>query len=542
MMHSPTFPHFLMRHVRGASAAVALVGAAVTLMPELAVAQATLAVSDEQLMTVEINKGAMLKLSKPAASVVIADPNIADVQVVSPSVVVVRGKKVGETSFYAIDGQENPIVRATVKVTHNISSLSRAIKEVAPDADVAIKTVDGGLLLDGYVTNTSESESIRNLANTFIGPNEKLVNMIKTGGSDQVMLKVKFVEMSRNDLKRLGINLQHVASHGNFAFQLLQGKDILFRTADPTISAYRTFGNVLTRGTSNESNALLRYKDFAGLVDALEVDGLATTLAEPSLVTTSGQTANFLAGGQFPLPIAGQNGQITLEYKPFGVSLNFTPVVQSKDRISLTVAPEVSTLNFNNPIKIANITYPILDTRRASAVVELGSGDSFMLAGLMQYNTNNGIDKFPMLGDLPVLGALFRSTQFQNNQSELVILVTPYVVHPISNKKEMLPTDGYKPATDFQREVLGEMYQQQDMETPAAPAKEEPKAEPEASAPNVQMPEAAKEEPKAEPQASAEEAAKVPEAEAAPAPAPKPKPKPTAAKPMLHGEGGFMME
>jgi len=426
-------------------------------------ADATLTVSDEQLVTVEINKGAMLRLSRPATSVVISDPETADVQVVSPSVVIVRGKKVGETSFYAIDGSDQPIVRATVNVTHNLTSLNRAIRSAVPDADIDLRTVDGGLLIDGFAGTTSESESIRNIASTFIGANEKMVNMIKTGGSDQVMLKVKIVEMSRNDLKRVGANLQHLTNNGEFGLQVLQGNDILFRTADPTINAYRAFSNVLARPQNNPANVLLRYKDFAGLVDALEVQGLATVLAEPSLTTTSGQTASFLAGGQFPIPLAGQNNTITIEYKPFGVSLNFTPIVLGKDRISMTVAPEVSTLNFSNPIQVANITYPILDTRKASAVVELGSGDSFMLAGLMQHTTSDNINKFPGLGDLPVLGALFRSSQFQNNESELVIVVTPYIVHPVSNKKLQTPTDGFVAPTDFERTVLGNMYQQQPM-------------------------------------------------------------------------------
>lgn len=426
-------------------------------------AEATLAVANEQLITVEINKGAMLKLSRPAASVVISDPGTADVQVVSPNVVVIRGKKVGETSFYAIDANDEPIVRATVNVTHNLTSLNRAIRSVAPDADVDLRTVDGGLVLDGFAGTTAESESIRTLANTFIGPNEKMVNMIKTGGSDQVMLKVKIVEMARNDLKRLGANIGELTSNGKFSMQILQGNDILFHTADPAINGYRLFNNTLVRPQNMPSNLLFRYGDFAGLVDALEVQGLATVLAEPSLTTTSGQTASFLAGGQFPIPLAGQNNTITIEYKPFGVSLNFTPVVLGKERISMTVAPEVSTLNFSNPIQVANITYPILDTRKASAVVELGSGDSFMLAGLMQHTTSDNINKFPGLGDIPVLGALFRSTQFQNNESELVIVVTPYIVHPVSNKKLQTPIDGFTPATDFERTVLGETYKQQPM-------------------------------------------------------------------------------
>ena len=436
---------------------------AMVVLPASARADATLAMADEQLITVEINKGAMIKLSRPAASMVISDPGTADVQVVSPSVVVIHGKKVGETSFYAVDAHDEPIVRATVNVTHNLTSLNRAIRSVAPDADVDLRTVDGGLVLDGFAGTTAESESIRTLASTFIGANEKMVNMIKTGGSDQVMLKVKIVEMARNDLKRLGANLEQLTNNGQFGLQILQGNDILFHTADPTVNAYNTFNSVLVRGQNLPSNVLLHYKDFAGLVDALEVQGLATVLAEPSLTTTSGQTASFLAGGQFPIPLAGQNNTITIDYKPFGVSLNFTPVVLGKERISMTVAPEVSTLNFSNPIQVAGITYPILDTRKASAVVELGSGDSFMLAGLMQHTTSDNINKFPGLGDLPVLGALFRSTQFQNNESELVIVVTPYIVHPVSNKKLQTPMDGFVPPTDFERTVLGNTYKQQPM-------------------------------------------------------------------------------
>ncbi len=195
-------------------------------------------------------------------------------------------------------------------------------------------------------------------------------------------------------------------------------------------------------------------------------------LAEPTLTTTSGQAANFLAGGQFPLPVVqGQNGTVTVQYQPFGVSLKFTPVVMAHDRISISVAPEVSTLNFSNPIQVSGITYPILNTRKASSVVELGSGDSFMLAGLLQNETSNTINKFPGLGDLPVLGALFRSTQFQNNETELVILVTPYIVHPVAEAKLQTPLDGYKPPSDLQLLLQGNLYQQQPMKRPKCRSK-----------------------------------------------------------------------
>ncbi len=170
----------------------------------------------------------MVKLDRPATSIIIADPNTADVQVVSPKLVFVRGKKIGETSFYAVDAQDDTILSAVIDVTHNISSLARTVKRVAPDSDVGFKTVDGGLVMDGRAGTVAESENIRNVASAFLGGNDKLVNMIKTAGSDQVMLKVRIVEMSRNDLKNFGINLQNITSHGNFGLQVLQGPDISY--------------------------------------------------------------------------------------------------------------------------------------------------------------------------------------------------------------------------------------------------------------------------------------------------------------------------
>jgi pilus assembly protein CpaC len=419
-------------------------------------APAAYAVPDEKVVSVEINKGAMVKLSRPASSIVVADPNTADVQVVSPKLVFVRGKKVGETSFYAIDSQDESILSATVEVTHNLSNLQRTVKRMAPDSDVTFRTVDGGMVMDGFAGTVDESESIRNVASTFLGKDEKMVNMVKTAGSDQVMLKVKIVEMVRNDLKKFGINLQSVVTRGNMALQLVNGNDITKTASGILDRSQAVDGNVFGQLTKGPSS-------IGGLVDALETQGLANVLAEPSLTTTSGKAASFLAGGQFPLPVKDQNGAITIQYKPFGVSLNFTPVVMSKNHISITVAPEVSTLNFDNPIQVAGITYPILNTRQASAVVELGSGDSFVLAGLLENETSHNIDKFPGVGDIPVIGSLFRSTRFQNNETELVILVTPYIVHPVADQKLQTPLDGYTPPSDLQRVMLGNLYQQQPM-------------------------------------------------------------------------------
>jgi pilus assembly protein CpaC len=354
-----------------------------------------------------------------------------------------------------------------VRVTHNLSSLRQTINRVAPDADVSFRTVDGGMVMEGFAANPNESQKIQDVASSYMGANEHMVNMVQTNGSDQVMLKVKLVEMSRTNLKKIGVNLQNVTSNGNFAWQVLQGNDILFNTADPSVKAYSAFGNTISRGTDTDSAALLRYKDTAALLDALETQGLAHVLAEPSLTTTSGQPASFLAGGQFPLPVFGQNNTVALQYQTFGVGLNFTPVVLAHDRISLSVAPEVSTLNFNKPIQVSGITYPILETRRASATVELGSGDSFVLAGLLRNENSNNVQKFPGLGDVPILGGLFRSNQFQNNQTELVMLVTPYIVRPVAEASKLqTPIDGYKPPSDIERLMNGSLYEQQSMDTP----------------------------------------------------------------------------
>jgi pilus assembly protein CpaC len=414
----------------------------------------------DSLVKVEINKGKMIKFDKPASSVVIADPTTADVQVVSPKMVFVYGKKIGETSISAVDANDENIFQGVVDVTHNLSSLKRTVERVAPDSNVTFKTVDGGLVIDGSATSVQESENIRNVAAAFVGERDKVVNMMTTGGGDQVTLQVKIVEMARNDLKNLGVNLQSSVTGGGIVSQVVNG------VLDPNNLISRTVSadtNILTRITSGQNS-------ITSLINILETQGLATVLAEPSLTTTTGKAASFLAGGQYPIPVAGQNGTVTVQYEPFGVSLNFTPVVMSNDRMSILVNPEVSTLNFSNPIQVAGFTYPILDTRKAQATVELGSGQTFVLAGLLRSDTSNNVTKLPGVGDLPVLGTLFRSQRFQNNQTELVILVTPYIVRPISQaKKVQTPLDGYKPPSDMERNLMGSLYQQQPMPENQAP-------------------------------------------------------------------------
>ncbi|MGE3714264.1 MAG: pilus assembly protein N-terminal domain-containing protein, partial [Alphaproteobacteria bacterium] len=247
----------------------------------------------ERLVQVEMNKGKLIKLDAPIASVVVADPKTADVQVVSPKLIVVHGREVGETSLFAVDSNDEAVLEATVEVTHNISKLQRLVKNVAPDAEVDFTTTERGLVLEGRAASPEQSENIRSVAEGFLGENDKMVNMMSTGGSDQVTLQVKIVEMARSDVKRLGVNLQSLFGVGGIALQVLQGENIITNTAGVlTRSDTDTaiFGSWTNRGRAN----------ISGFIVALEEEGLANILAEPTLTTTSGKTANFLAGGEVP--------------------------------------------------------------------------------------------------------------------------------------------------------------------------------------------------------------------------------------------------
>ena len=411
------------------------------------------------VIDVEINKGTPVHLSAPASSVAIADPAIADVQVISPRLIMVAGRGVGETSVIAVDSKDNVILQGTVNVTHNLSRLTRAVSDLTPDNKITATSADNAIVLKGKVDSPVMSEKLQRLAAGFLsGDKQQVINMLDTSGSDQVMLKVRVVELNRTELKRFGINWESVFNTGNFIFGLGQGRDFIGNTKDAA-------GNVSTfdRSSTGESNLLAGlHTDKASIntmIDALESDGLVSVLAEPNLTTRSGQQASFLAGGEIPIPVAGENNSVTIQYRQFGVSLQFTPIVLSKDKISLTVLPEVSALSEDNRVSTTSgVSVPSITTRRASTTVDLGSGQTFAVAGLLRNDTSNNVSKFPFLGDVPVLGTLFRSTSFQNNQTELVILVTPYIVKPVDDpSKFQTPIDGMTPATDYERILLGKL-------------------------------------------------------------------------------------
>jgi pilus assembly protein CpaC len=310
--------------------------------------------------------------------------------------------------------------------------------------------VPGGIVLSGEAESSAQAADAQRIAKRFIAKEKdsEVINRLKVVGSEQIQLRVRVAEVSKSVNKVFGINWENLITAGAFTFALGVGAD--FISADAPNTFNRTEGN---------NAAFFSYRsgpfNVNGMIDALADDGLVTLLAEPNLTAKSGETATFLSGGEYPIPVPQQNGAITIVYKPYGVSLSFTPTVVGTDRISVHVRPEVSELTDAGSIAILDgITIPALLTRRAETTIELGSGQTFAIGGLLRSTQSNDIRKFPFLGDMPVLGALFRSTSFRNNQSELVILVTPYLVRP-SSQPLATPVDGYAPANDVDRIVWG---------------------------------------------------------------------------------------
>lgn len=404
----------------------------------------------EKRISLEIKKGEVIRLPRPAASIMIADPEIADIEVKSPSLLYLYGKRVGETTLYALDDQEQDVMSVVVTVTHNLSSLKKTIRGLFPDHKLRFRSVDGAMVVEGTASSPDEAQKVQQIASSYLQEGENLLNMMSVTGSDQVMLRVRIAEVARSELKEFGINLESILNSGSFVFGVATGRDFI----DDTTGAFVQNATTDSIFVNYEG----RRGDINGVIDALEDEGMVSILAEPNLTALSGQPASFLAGGEFPIPVVGEESSVTIDYREFGVSLRFTPTVLSKERIMLTVAPEVSTLTQVGSIQANGFDIPSLSTRRAETSVELGSGQSFAIAGLLQHDITNEISKYPGLGDVPILGALFRSTSFRNEETELVIIVTPYIVKGVNEAQLATPVDGLKPATDMQRVLLGKLY------------------------------------------------------------------------------------
>ena len=444
------------------------------------------------LLEVSTGRGRLVTLSQPMSDVFVASDTIADVQVRSPTQLYVFGKKTGETTISATSRSGQVVYAATVRVANNIDSMQSMLSLAMPDAHVVATPMNGLVLLTGTVAAPADAAEAERLVQAFVGADTKVLSRLKSATPLQVMLQVRISEVSRNFAKNIGANLSTIDGTGGFKFGIANGRApattvttdrrlplgvgagaVQGYTIDPTSVKYLADGQVdqtsirivQQPGTSIQPGSQfstlgglgkLFGLNFLGALDLGETLGQVSTLANPNLTAMSGETATFLAGGEIPIPISQGLGAVSVEYKQYGISLAFTPTVLSDGRISLRVRPEVSELSSAGAVQLNGTTIPALTTRRVETSAELGSGQSMMIGGLLQNSHNNSLTKTPGLGDVPVLGALFRSNGWQRNETELMIVITPYLVKPVSNVSDIaLPTDGEKAPTDLQRILLG---------------------------------------------------------------------------------------
>jgi pilus assembly protein CpaC len=389
-------------------------------------------------------KSLLLETPVPLKRVSLADPEIADALVISPHQLYLTAKAVGTTNVTLWEENEGIFAVYNLVISPDLSQLKEKLSEILPGEDIRVTAAHETITLFGRISSTAKLSQALEVANAF-APN-KVMNLLQVAGVHQVQLEVRVAEMSRAVTKRLGFNF--AIQGGGAAFGVSQ------------INRLTTFDNFVTE-IGAAINALFRLQSgnvtLTSFIDALKEDGLVKILAKPTLVTLSGQEASFLAGGEFPIPVPQQEETITIEFRTFGVGLRFTPTVLSDRQISLRVAPEVSELDFANAVSFSGFVVPALTTRRASTVVELADGQSFAIAGLLDESVRENISRFPVLGDIPILGALFRSASFQKSETELVIIVTPHLVKPVDVAQQPLPTDAFIEPNDVEFLLLGKL-------------------------------------------------------------------------------------
>jgi pilus assembly protein CpaC len=402
-----------------------------------------------------IGKSVAIDLPADIKDVLVADPKIANAVVRSSRRVYMIGVAVGQTNIFFFDADGKQIAGFDIAVTRDLNGVRAALKQTMPDADIHIEGVGtDGIMISGSAASAAESQHAFDLASRLVGDGGKVVNGITVRGRDQVMLKVTVAEVRRDVIKQLGIDLSGSFNYGTAV--------VNFNTSNPFSATGQTLSNTALNGTFNTVTATLR---------AMERAGVVRTLAEPNLTAISGETATFIAGGEFPIP----NGlscdttrspplcQPQITFKKFGVSLVFTPVVLSEGRISLKVMTEVSDLSVENAMTLqvtgstTSLTVPSIQTRRADTTVEIPSGGSLALAGMIQEQTKQSINGIPALMQVPILGTLFKSRDYINHQSELMVLVTPYVVRAVAQKQLSKPDDGFADPSDPQTVLLGQL-------------------------------------------------------------------------------------
>lgn len=468
------------RHARLGTALAALAmsfGSVAVATPAMAAPAGTFKPSGTVLLSV--GEGQMISLPSSATDVWTSNPGVADVYVANSRQINLFGKDAGEATVIATGAGGKVIYATNVRVNQNISSINQMLRAAMPESNITVTTVGQMAVLNGTVASPEDAAQAEALIRTALNPGVDTtqpgamlkiipVNRLKTATPLQVMLKVRIAEINRTYLKQIGVNLLSSDSTGGFKFGIGQGT--IGASSGPNSSPFGV-SPLATGGTTLGAAGKLFGLDLAGALDLAAKDGLVSILAEPNLTALSGETASFLAGGEYPIPVSQSLGSTSIEYKQYGVGLAFTPIVLADGRISMRVRPEVSELSNEGAVKFGDNFVPALVTRRAETTVELGSGQSFMIAGLLRSGNTNDVSKAPFLGDIPILGALFRSTSFKRSETELVIVVTPYLVRPTSGQLA-LPTDGYRAPGIATMALEGETFSgvSGQAPAPAAPA------------------------------------------------------------------------
>lgn len=425
-------------------------------------------------VNVSVSRAELVNFHEDMAEVIVANPEIADVHNHGSRKLSIIGKQIGQTTVRVMNKQGEQLASYDVIVGYDLPAIRRALKQFLPSETVGVETVNTNIALTGQVSSAEAVDRAVKIAKEFLksaqkntalttsadkdDPDDGLLNLLQVTSGQQVMLRVRVGEINRGALKQLGIEWSNVGSPGNFFYQvakdtgatgLLTGATSTF-TIDPTASTNYIGGGYVNGGTR-----------IAGLLKALEQDDLFKLLAEPNLIAVSGQEAEFLAGGEIPVPIpqssSGASTQVTIEYKPFGVAVKFKPFVLSENRIRIEVQPEVSEIDNSLAVTLSGFQIPGITTRRAHTTVEMAPGESFMIAGLIKDQSRSTVSNLPGVKEIPVLGALFRSTEFQRNETELVIAVTPYLVDPVRAGDIKLPTDNFAPASQMDMIFYGAM-------------------------------------------------------------------------------------
>lgn len=397
-------------------------------------------------ITITRGKSSVVEVNRNIADVLVADPSVIEVGALKNHRLYLIGAALGDTNVMVFDGKGNPIQQLDVHVRVDETTLQQTLESLFPSENIIAKTVNDDIMLTGHVSNPATAGRIQEVAARFAGGDEAIVNMMSVKGDQQVMIKVKVLEVSRTVLNELGLEgqLNGTGDEGQLVGALATATG-LGLTANPVLAT----GQLLFNDGSNTISALFR---------ALERDGLVSTLAEPNLTAISGQNARFLAGGEFPIPTEiDNNGNVTYEYKPFGVSLAFKPVVMSKDRINLQVSTEVSDVSDDFSFQVPGITVPGFDVRRAETNVEMASGGTLMMAGLIESKSLNRLNRLPGVKDIPVLGALSSSESFARNESELVVMITSYLVKPFADSTQAAQRKPVEQSTPLNKALISNL-------------------------------------------------------------------------------------